>query len=191
MVFAGFCRQENSGGNLLEPNAHSSDFTRPRLKEIQDDLADNGVQLVGINSCRQDSLAEISHFARVTNLEFPLLKDPGNKVADEFGTSRTPEIFIFDADRKLCYRGRIDDQYTYGRQRPKVQREYMLHAIKKIQSDETPEPQTTNPVGCLIGRVFADQKSELVNYFATNQPDFCRNGASFVHRPGGISPRSA
>ena len=71
----------------------------PRLKEIQDELGGDGVQLVGINSCRQDSLAEIGHFARVTNIEFPLLKDPGNKVADAFGASRTPEIFLFNSER--------------------------------------------------------------------------------------------
>ncbi len=161
----------------------------PRLKEIQDELGGDGVQLVGINSCRQDSLAEIGHFARVTNIEFPLLKDPGNKVADAFGASRTPEIFLFNSERKLCYRGRIDDQYTYGRQRPEVQREYLLDAIKKIRADETPEPTTTSPVGCLIGRVFAKQHSESVNY-SQQISRILQKRCVGCHRPGEIAPFS-
>ena len=70
-----------------------------RLAELAAEYAPRGVAFVGINSNRQDSLEEIGHYARSHEIEFPLLKDPGNKVADRFGAERTPEVFVLDANR--------------------------------------------------------------------------------------------
>ena len=47
-------------------------------------------------------------------LKFPLLKDRDQAVADKFGVERNPEVFVLDRDRKIRYRGRIDDQYGQG-----------------------------------------------------------------------------
>ena len=49
--------------------------------------------------------------------KFPVLKDPANKIADQFGAVRTPEVFVLDADRVVRYWGRIDDQYGVGYQK--------------------------------------------------------------------------
>lgn len=159
-----------------------------RLSELQEKLGDN-VQFVGVNANRQDSMTEIAHFAKTTGVEFPLLKDPANKVADLFGAKRTPEVFVFDKQRKLRYRGRIDDQYTYGRQRPEVEREYVLDAIKKIQAGKSPQPQTTEAVGCHIGRIFTEQKSDDINY-SKHISRILQNRCVSCHRPGEIAPFS-
>lgn len=42
-------------------------------------------------------------------LTFPILKDPGNKIADQLGATRTPEAYLVDANLKLVYHGRIDN----------------------------------------------------------------------------------
>jgi len=38
-------------------------------------------------------------------LTFPILKDPGNKIADRLGASKTPEAYSFDTNNKLLYHG--------------------------------------------------------------------------------------
>ncbi|HMO87344.1 MAG TPA: redoxin domain-containing protein, partial [Lacipirellulaceae bacterium] len=63
---------------------------------------------------QQDTLQEIAAFARRHGIEFPILKDPGARVADLFGATRTPEAFVLDGQRVVRYRGRIDDQYGVG-----------------------------------------------------------------------------
>ena len=73
-----------------------------------------GVAFVGINSNLQDTPTRIAAYARRLGLSFPILKDPGNKVADAFEAVRTPEVFLLDAKRVVRYRGRIDDQYLVG-----------------------------------------------------------------------------
>src|SRR3954466_2685810 len=60
----------------------------PRLAELSDRFEKQGVAFIGINANQQDSLAEIAHFAKTSGIEFPLLKDPGNKVADQFQAER-------------------------------------------------------------------------------------------------------
>ena len=94
--------------------------------------ADEDVQFIGINSNRQDSLEEIGHYARECKIEFPLLKDPGNRVADEFGAVRTPEAFVLDEDRVVRYWGRIDDQFGVGYARGKKSASELTRAIDEV-----------------------------------------------------------
>lgn len=163
----------------------------PRLNEIAKKYADKGVQLVGINSNLQDSMEELRAFARDTEIEFPLLKDPSNRVADRFKAQRTPEAFVFDSDNKLVYRGRIDDQYTYGRQRPEVIQEYIVDAINGVLKKKGVEIAETDPVGCIIGRSsrIKDDGTADVTYsehVSRILQDKCVN----CHRPGEIGPFS-
>ena len=69
---------------------------------------------VGIDANAQDALTKIAAFAQQHEIDFPILKDLENKVADQFGAERTPEVFVLDQDRVVRYRGRIDDQYGVG-----------------------------------------------------------------------------
>ena len=85
-----------------------------RLQTMAQQYADQGVQFVGIDSNRQDSLEKIAHYAQTHKINFPLLKDPGNRVADQFGAERTPQVFLLDGERNVRYAGRIDDRFGVG-----------------------------------------------------------------------------
>lgn len=163
----------------------------PRLNEIVESYKDQEVQLIGINSNLQDSMAEMGAFARDTKIEFPLLKDPSNRVADLFKAQRTPEAFVFDGDGALVYRGRIDDQYTYGRQRLEVQKEYVIEALDSILNAKPLAIAETESVGCIIGRsskVKSDGNAEVTysEHVSRILQDKCVN----CHRPGEIAPFS-
>ncbi|MBW3597178.1 MAG: redoxin domain-containing protein [Planctomycetes bacterium] len=161
----------------------------PRLVEIQKELQDRGVQLVAVNSNQQDSLAELEHFARVNDINFPMLKDPGNAVADQFGAARTPEVFVLDRERRVRYHGRIDDQYTYGLQKPKVEREYLSEAIESLVAGKEIATPYTEPVGCLIGRVLPTQEHSQVTY-SRQISRILQKRCVECHRPGEIGPFS-
>ena len=100
----------------------------PRLADLAESFP--GVAFLGINSNTQDSITELAAYARVHKLNFPLLKDPGNRVADLFGAERTPEVFVLDAARRVRYRGRIDDQYDVGQARDKPTINDLIGSIK-------------------------------------------------------------
>ena len=56
------------------------------------------------------SLPELKERARYRNFNFQFLTDGATQeVAMKYGPTATPHIFIFDAQRKLRYQGRIDN----------------------------------------------------------------------------------
>src|SRR5204862_81705 len=104
----------------------------PRLAELATKWEPKGVAFVGINSNQQDSITEVAAHAQQHHILFSALKDPGNKIADQFHAARTPEVFVLDADRVVRYRGRIDDQYGIGFQKPKATREDLSAALEEL-----------------------------------------------------------
>ena len=67
-----------------------------RLAELQSRYESSGVAILGINSNSQDSMTELAAYARRQGLNFPMLKDVGNRVADAMGAKRTPEMYMTD-----------------------------------------------------------------------------------------------
>lgn len=158
-----------------------------RLTKMQQQFGAQ-LQIIGINSNRHDSVTEIANFANQTGVEFPLLKDPANRVADAFGAQRTPDVFLFDADRKLCYRGSINDQYTYGQQKYEPENMFLSDAITNVLAGKKPSVETTDSVGCIIGRMKEPKSSEVTyaNQISRILNERCVN----CHRPGEVAPFS-
>ncbi|MEO8493484.1 MAG: redoxin domain-containing protein [Planctomycetota bacterium] len=160
-----------------------------RLQAMSNELAASGVAFIGINPNQQDSLTELAHFAKEHEITFPLLKDPGNRVADQFGATRTPEVFVFDESRQLRYHGRIDDQYTYGVQRPKVEHEYLREAIDALLANKPVAITATETIGCLIGRVAEPDPTSDVTY-SKQISRILQVRCVECHRDGEIAPFS-
>ena len=158
-----------------------------RLQELAAKYESNGVALIAIDSNQQDSLTELGAFARRHKLEIPVLKDPGNKVADAFSAQRTPEVFILDQDRRVVFHGRIDDQFTYSKQGPNIEHAYLTDALDQLLADQKIIAPHAEPVGCHIGRVLTPKSNSDVTYskqIARIFQDRCVR----CHRPGEIGP---
>ena len=80
-----------------------------RISKLAADYKARGVQVIGINSNATETTDDIKAHAAANNLTFPVLRDKGNKIADQLGAERTPEVFFLDANNKLVYHGRIDN----------------------------------------------------------------------------------
>ena len=162
----------------------------PRLKELRSEFANRGVRWLAINSNQQDSLAELQHFARTFDWQIPILKDAGNQLADEFGAQRTPEVFLLDRDQTVVYQGRIDDQFTYGRQRPDVVTRFLADAIQETLQQQPVSLGYVEPAGCIIGRLFQSTESptgQAITY--SNQVSrIMQKNCATCHRPGEIGP---
>ena len=87
-----------------------------RLIAIQEDYRKQGVQLVAINpndadNYPDDSFEKMKERAAEKGFNFPYLRDESQAVARAYDAACTPDIFVFDRDRKLIYNGRIDDNW--------------------------------------------------------------------------------
>jgi peroxiredoxin len=101
-----------------------------RLIEIQRDYGPRGVQLVAINPndavhYPDDSFGKMKERAAEKGFNFPYLCDETQEVARAYDAACTPDIFVFDRDRKLVYNGRIDDNW----QMPKHVTRHDLRAV--------------------------------------------------------------
>ncbi|HEX8136472.1 MAG TPA: thioredoxin family protein [Pyrinomonadaceae bacterium] len=80
-----------------------------RIEKLAVDYRARGVNVVGINSNSTETVEDIKTQVSANNLTFPVMRDKGNKIADQLGAERTPEAFFLDASNKLVYHGRIDN----------------------------------------------------------------------------------
>ncbi len=164
----------------------------PRLVELQKEYADKGVAFLAVDSNRQDSMAEIAHYARESQVEFPVLKDAGNVIADQFGAQRTPEVFVLDKDRVVRYRGRVDDQYGFmgkgvAYQRTEPSRRDLAEALDELLAGKEVSHALTAVQGCKIGRVKQPNADSDVTY--SNQIVRIFNERCVeCHREGQIGP---
>jgi peroxiredoxin len=79
-----------------------------RISKIAADYKAKGVAFVGMNSNATETLEEVKTHAD-KNYAFPMLIDKGNVIADKFGATVTPEVYYFNKEGVLVYRGRIDN----------------------------------------------------------------------------------
>src|SRR6266850_5862800 len=80
-----------------------------RMEKLAQDYKARGITVIGINSNVAEDAGAVKAHAAQNHLTFPILKDPGNKIADRLGATRTPEAYLLDASNKLLYHGRIDN----------------------------------------------------------------------------------
>ena len=163
----------------------------PRLQNISDEFSEMGISVLGINSNVQDSITELAAYARRHSVKFPILKDVGNKVADEFAAQRTPEVFLLDQDGTVRYHGRIDDQYTFGSgvglASPTPKRRDLAEAIQEMVAGDEISVPVTAVRGCIIGRVRTAKANSEVTY--TNQISrLIQKRCLNCHREGQIGP---
>jgi peroxiredoxin len=159
----------------------------PRLVQLAERFGARHVAFIGVDSNAQDSISEMAQYAKIHGIDFPLLKDVGNVLADKLGAARTPEVFLLDADRRVRYRGRIDDQYLVGRQRAKPTREDLVEALEEVLADKVVSQSVTDAPGCRVGRLHRPSSDAQVTYtrhIARLLNDHCVE----CHRPGQIAP---
>ncbi|MGB4710833.1 MAG: redoxin domain-containing protein [Fuerstiella sp.] len=160
-----------------------------RLQELSETYGSRGVVFVGVNSNRQDSITDIGAFARLNSLTFPILKDVGNKLADEVAADRTPSVVVLDGDRVVRYSGRIDDQYGAGYARDTAANNYLQDAMESLLSDKPVSVASMPAEGCLIGRLRKVDNESLVTFGQHIAPILNKHCVE-CHRDGEIAPFS-
>jgi peroxiredoxin len=96
----------------------------------------------------EDSLAKMKEFAKAHDLPFPYLHDESQVIARSYGAVCTPDFFGYDKDRRLKYRGRLDEGRTNVP--PKGAKRELLEAMREIgRTGEAPKEQVAT-IGCSI-----------------------------------------
>ena len=123
-----------------------------RMNALYADYAPRGVAMVAINSNETDghptdSFEHMVARAREKGFEFSYVCDESQEVALAYGALRTPHFYVFDADRRLRYTGRMDDNPRLAGQ--ETTRE-LRDALDALLEGRDPPVTATNPIGCNV-----------------------------------------
>ncbi len=123
-----------------------------RLIELHNMYAPKGFPVVAINPNDPDvkpgdDWESMQARAREKKFPFKYLFDEQQTVFPAFGATRTPHVFLLDANRYVRYIGAIDD----NAQNPaEVKDKFVENAISAITSGNNPDPSETKAIGCTI-----------------------------------------
>lgn len=121
------------------------------LKELEEAYIEQDILFLGVFPGEWYSKEEISTYTRKYDLQFTMLLDKSNTLVNSLEATVTPEAFLIDNTGKILYQGRIDDWVgTLGTKKEKANVEFLKNAIIAHLSNQTINPDQTEPVGCLI-----------------------------------------
>ena len=126
---------------------------RSGLAQLARDYVPCGVAMVGINSndvknYPADSPARMKEEVKAAGYIFPYLYDESQAVARAYDAACTPDIFLFDAQQKLVYRGQFDDSRP-GNGLPVTGRD-LRAALDQVLGGKPVSTQQKPSVGCNI-----------------------------------------
>lgn len=125
-----------------------------RMNELYDLTRAHNLGMITLNPNerirnRGESIEDMKKRAQKQAYKFYYALDKDNKLADAFGATRTPEVFLFDQSLKLVYHGAIDDN---ANKPDAVKKRYTANAINDlINGNEIPK-RMIKLVGCTIKR---------------------------------------
>ena len=96
-----------------------------------------------------DSYDAMKSYAKNQGYDFYYTVDTDSKIANAFGATRTPELFLFNASGKLQYKGAIDDNPTDA---SNVKRVHAIEAIAEFTAGKSVSVKESRSVGCTIKR---------------------------------------
>jgi len=126
---------------------------KDELARIGKDYADKPLGIVAVSSNDAanypgDAPENLKAMAEEAGFNFPFCYDESQDVAKAYTAACTPDFFLFDADRKLVYRGQLDDSRP-DNGKP-VTGADLRAAIDQTLAGQTPPPEQKPSAGCNI-----------------------------------------
>ena len=109
----------NENGLLVVFSCNTCPFVvmwEDRYRQLEKMCHLNNVGMVYLNSNEakrngDDSKEAMKNYAKSMGYTFPYLIDKNSTIANAFGAKTTPHIYLFDKNKKLVYKGAIDDNF--------------------------------------------------------------------------------
>ena len=105
-------------------------------------------RFVGIHSNADESEQESSEHFKKSALPFPVIQDPGAKLANQFGAVKTPHVFVLAKNGDILFQGGMDNSHDAAR----ASHEYLKAALEDLRAGRTPQTTLARSIGCAIRR---------------------------------------
>jgi hypothetical protein len=123
----------------------------PTLRSLCEHYQPAGVDFFLVYVDPDEDSEDIHRHMQEYQYTCPGLHDPSHRLVAECGATVTPEAVVFDSQRKMVYRGRIDDLYAdFGRSRNEASTHELADALEAVVSKRPVAQTYTKAVGCYI-----------------------------------------
>ncbi|MHC5004134.1 MAG: redoxin domain-containing protein [Planctomycetota bacterium] len=123
----------------------------PEVRRLVGRFADDGVRFWLVYPDPDTTAAEIRTHLEAYDYPCDAARDPRHALVDLVQATVTPEAAVFDTDRRMVYRGRIDDRYVdFGQARPAPTTHDLERAIEAALAGTTVADPRTSAIGCFI-----------------------------------------
>ena len=124
----------------------------PRLIQLAKESQWLGVETVGINpnihpGYPDDAPNRMKEKIREWGISFPYLVDETQEIARAFQAQCTPDLYLFDSNKKLVYHGRLDDNW---KEETKVKKRELKEAIENLVQGKPISGKQHPSMGCSI-----------------------------------------
>ena len=126
---------------------------RAELAKLGHDYAPRGVGIVAVSAndaanYPDDSPAKMAAEAKAAGYNFPYLYDESQTVAKAYRAACTPDIYLFDKNHKLVYRGQLDDSRP-GNGVPVTGKD-LRAALEAVLAGKPVRERFTKAIGCYL-----------------------------------------
>ena len=126
-----------------------------RTTEMLQHATASGIGTIIINSNEaqrgnEDSYKEMKKYALKQGYRVPYVMDEKSTMADAFGATRTPEVFLFDGNGVLVYKGAMEDNPSNPAESKSI---FLKTAIDNMVAGKPIDPNSTKSIGCSIKRL--------------------------------------
>lgn len=140
-----------------------SQHVKGEIARIGKDYKNKDIGIIAISandavSYPDDRPESLKEMAEETQFVFPLCYDETQTTAKAYTAACTPDFFLFDKERKLVYRGQLDDSRP-GNMKPVTGKD-LRAAIDDVLADKSVSPEQKPSMGCNI------------KWKAGNEPDY-------------------
>ncbi len=164
----------------------------PKLNKIHKELAGKNIHVVAVNSNIHDTREEIIKHVEEYEVNFEVLRDEDGSLARRLHVTRTAEVIVLDAKRKIRYRGVVDDRFERGVTRPKVTHDYLNDAIASLLARREVKTSMTDVTACPLELLPISNEtppaSAMTITYSEHVASIIQNKCQSCHRPNGIGP---
>ncbi len=126
-----------------------------RIDGLAQEFSNKNIQFILINPnnplvSQEDSVEKMAKNAQEKGYRFPYLADKEQKVANAFGATKTPEVYLLQPSGNrfnIVYSGAIDDNPQVDTD---VDKHYLREAINNLLEGKPTSPKHQRPTGCMI-----------------------------------------
>ena len=159
------------------------------LNAIRDEYAPKGVQFFMLNANLQDDRESIRQEADAFSIDYPILVDETQLVAESLDLRRTAEALVIDPKTwRVRYRGPIDDRLHYEAQKPSASAHHLADALRAhLEGGDVARSAIASP-GCLIALPGKDEARHKRISYAREVAPILQRKCVPCHQPGGVAP---